>query len=654
MNRRKSFFAVALMLMAVFALGGAVHAQAAQVKVAIIMPSTINDGSWSQAIFDSLKSIQTEMGGESAMAITYTENMFDVTAAAEAARGYAEDGNDLVILHGSQFGDALFDLAKDYPTTSFAWGTASDTGKAKGVTNVFAYDIAAQQGGYINGVMAAMLTKSKKIGIVGPIPAGDAILYNNGFLQGVHATDPSVAVQVAYTGGFGDTAKAAEVAKTEIAAGADVLTGSAQQVPGAIDAIKTAGGHWFSTDTDMSAQWPDTVVASMAYDFSGVIKDMLAKHAAGTMGDVAYMMTLTNGGIKMAYNETVPGATPEIFDAGKAADTAVASNAIYPVSTLSDKKIRVAVVMPSAATDLAWSQSIVDGLKAIQKQLGGEDAMEIALTEGQFDVAAAGDSLRSYADDGYDIIIAHGTQYGDVMFDVAKDYPNTSFAWGTATDVGTDKGLSNVFAYQADAEQGGYVEGVMAAMMSKAGKIGIVGPVAAGDALLYINGFQQGVVATKPDAQILLAYTGSFGDTAKAAEVAKTQIAAGADVLTGSAQQVPGAIDAIKAAGGFWFGTQSDQSGNWPETVVASQVYNWAPTIGQIIESRLAGKLGGSAYTLTLANGGLKIVYGGAAVSDDVKAAADKAIAGVTDGSITVDGNMSEATEMPPAAEATP
>ena len=68
------------------------------------------------------------------------------------------------------------------------------------------------------------------------------------------------------------------------------------------------------------------------------------------------------------------------------------------------------------------------------------------------------------------------------------------------------------------------------------------------------------------------------------AETAQTQLSAGADVLTGSAQQVVGAIDAVQAAGMVWFGTQSDQSGNWPETVVASQVYNWTPTIGMMVE----------------------------------------------------------------------
>ena len=180
--------------------------------------------------------------------------------------------------------------------------------------------------------------------------------------------------------------------------------------------------------------------------------------------------------------------------------------------------------------------------------MGGESAMEIAYTENMFDVTAAAQAIRDYADEGYNLIIAHGTQYGTSLFEIAPDYPDTSFAWGTATDTGEAEGLTNIFAYQANAEEGAYVEGVMAAMMSKSGIIGIVGPVPAGDALLYINGFQQGVTATNPDAQILLAYTGSFGDTAAAAEVAQTQIAAGADVLTGSAQQVVGAIDAIQSA----------------------------------------------------------------------------------------------------------
>ncbi|HVU12289.1 MAG TPA: BMP family protein [Phototrophicaceae bacterium] len=318
---------------------------------------------------------------------------------------------------------------------------------------------------------------------------------------------------------------------------------------------------------------------------------------------------------------------------------------------------KVAIVMPSTINDLSWSQSMYDALTGIQTAMGGADKLEIAYTENMYDVTAAEQAVRDYADQGYNLIIAHGTQYNSFLFNVAADYPNTSFAWGTATDTGESQGLKNIFAYQANAEQGGYVEGVMAAMMSKSGTIGIVGPIPAGDALLYINGFQQGIKATKPSDTILLAYTGGFGDTTAAAQVAKTQIAAGADVLTGSAQQVVGAIDAIQTAGGLWFGTQWDQSGQWPNTVVASQAYDWKPTLTDMISKIQAGTLGGTVYTLTLENKGLIFDYGKVTIPDDVKAAADQAVADIIAGKITVEQDLAtpEAVEMTPeAAAATP
>jgi basic membrane protein A len=300
----------------------------------------------------------------------------------------------------------------------------------------------------------------------------------------------------------------------------------------------------------------------------------------------------------------------------------------------SEGPFKVAFVLPSPVTDLAWGQAMYDGLKAVQKEMG-EDKLEIAYSDSMFQVADAAAAIRDYASQGYDLIIAHGTQYGDSMFDVAKDFPETSFAWGTATDTGADKGLKNVFAYEAIAQEGGYVNGVLAALMSQAGTLGIIGPVEAGDAKLYIDGFVNGAKATKPDIQTNIIYTGSFGDTALAAEAANTQIAAGADVLTGSAQQVVGAIGVAKEKGAKWFGTQSDQSSLAPESVVATQVFDWTGVIKDMIDLHNKGTYGGKTYSLTLENGGLKIVFNpGVQVPDDVKAAAEKAIAGIKDGSI--------------------
>ena len=327
-------------------------------------------------------------------------------------------------------------------------------------------------------------------------------------------------------------------------------------------------------------------------------------------------------------------AAPAPATATEAPAAAEAPAATEAPAAGSDGPFKIAFVLPSPVTDLAWGQAMYDALLTVQKEMG-EDKLEIAYSDNMFQVADAAAAIRDYASEGYDLVIAHGTQYGNSMFDVAKDFPETSFAWGTAVDTGADKGLKNVFAYEANAQEGGYVNGVTAALMSKSGVLGVVGPVEAGDAKLYIDGFVNGATATKPDIKVNVSYTGSFGDTALAAEAANTHIAAGADILTGSAQQVVGAIGAAKDKGAKWFGTQSDQSSLAPEAVVATQVFDWVAVVKDMMALHNEGTFGGKAYTLTLANDGLKIVWNpGVEVPADVKAAADKAIQDVKDGTV--------------------
>ena len=78
-------------------------------------------------------------------------------------------------------------------------------------------------------------------------------------------------------------------------------------------------------------------------------------------------------------------------------------------------------------------------------------------------------------------------------------------------------------------------------------------------------------------------YIGSFSDVALASEAATTHISAGADVLTGTAQMVVGAIGKAEEANALWFGTQSNQSSLAPSIVVASQVYHWEVVLNEMI-----------------------------------------------------------------------
>ena len=202
--------------------------------------------------------------------------------------------------------------------------------------------------------------------------------------------------------------------------------------------------------------------------------------------------------------------------------------------------VRIAVVAPSASNDLAFTQSMVDAIAALDASRGN---VEVAITDATFVPDEAAQAIRGYAAEGYDLVIAHGSQYGPLLVDIATEFPETAFAWGTGGDT---FGLPNVYAYDAAAEQGGYVLGSMAALLTTSGHVGVVGPIEVGDAKLYVDGFRTGTLAAKPDANVHVAYTGSFSDLTLAAETAESHVADGADIMTGSAQMVVGAISVAR------------------------------------------------------------------------------------------------------------
>ena len=290
--------------------------------------------------------------------------------------------------------------------------------------------------------------------------------------------------------------------------------------------------------------------------------------------------------------------------------------------------------MPSAYNDLAFSQSMYDALVKVQNEMG-KDKFQFAYTDNMFNVSDAATAIRDYATKGYDLVIAHGSQYGASLADIAPDFPKTAFAWGTAVDTYESKGVKNISAYTVASDQGGYVEGVIAAKLSKTGSVGAIGPIPAGDGQLTILGFQAGAKATNPNIKVATTFTNDFSNAALMSQAAQTMIANGADALTGTSQAVTGAIAVCKDKNVLWFGNQSAQTSLAPKVVVANQVYDWTPFLKTLIANAQQGKLGGAVLTGTLANKVLVMQYNpDYALPADVKALADKTVAGLVDGSI--------------------
>lgn len=264
-------------------------------QIAIVAPSAKNDLAFTQSIWDAVNAIKDEMGN---VEIQITDSTFIEADAASAIRGYAADGVDLVIAHGSQFGGPLELIAPDFPDVSFAWGTSANT---FGLANVFSYEAASDEGGYVMGVMAAALSDTGVIGVVGPIETGDAKLYVDGFVVGAQAEAPDADVKVTYTGSFGDVALAKETAEAYVSQSVDVMTGTAQMVVGAVGVANTEGIAWFGTQANQSSLG-DIVVASQVYHWEVILDDIIANVKAGTLGGEIYEINLENGGEVIEYN----------------------------------------------------------------------------------------------------------------------------------------------------------------------------------------------------------------------------------------------------------------------------------------------------------------------------------------------------------------
>jgi len=292
-----------------------------------------------------------------------------------------------------------------------------------------------------------------------------------------------------------------------------------------------------------------------------------------------------------------------------------------------DGKVKVALIVENTIDDKGWCQAMHDGILGAQEQMPG--VFEYNYSE-KMKPVDAGSAARQYVADGYDIIIGHGAQYKNLILEMADEYPDVTFAFGTSAEVGPD----NVVTYMPESEETGYLSGIIAASVSNDDVLGVVGPVDGGDAARYNRGFVLGAKSVNPNAKIMVAHTGSFSDFIKAGQVAQSQIKAGADVLTGSSQQ---ALGALRATADFpndeiwWVGQDLAQlkMEEGQMKCLAASSYDYAPVIISLVENVQNGVKGGYCVPMNFANAGfvfgfneaLENVYGA-----DVKTAVEAKI----------------------------
>jgi basic membrane protein A and related proteins len=303
----------------------------------------------------------------------------------------------------------------------------------------------------------------------------------------------------------------------------------------------------------------------------------------------------------------------------------------------SAKELTIALLTDALFSDAGWGAFGYNAAQALNSKYGHEvdfkDDVPIPNIE---------TTLRDYAAGGYDMIIAQGFEWGDPAIKVGKDYPNTKFV--VFTGLANSTNVASIFPRQ---QEGAYLLGALAAMMSKTGVIGFIGGERYPSLINVYDGYKQGAKAIDNNIEVLDTYLNDWDSPEKGNKAAMSQINKGADLLLHVADTSGhGVIQAAKEKGVYAFGAVSDQNILAPNTVLSSFVLDVVKAFDQADRMVQVGNFTGQIFTPGLEAGknasGEGIVYIAPfhslenKVPDDIKAKFEQLEQDVLKGKIVV------------------
>ncbi len=251
-------------------------------------------------------------------------------------------------------------------------------------------------------------------------------------------------------------------------------------------------------------------------------------------------------------------------------------------------------------------------------------------------------NLQTFADQGYDLVMAVGYLFQEAVDTVAPLYPDTKFLF---VDSVSDN--ANVMSAVYAAEQGSFLTGVAAGLESiesGSNTVGFIGGMEGPLIGAFQAGFEQGVLAVNPDATILVDYADHFADAAKGQALAVKQYDAGASIIYQAAgASGNGVIKEAKERGGVWaIGVDKDQYedgivDDGSSIVYTSMIKRVDSSTYQAAMAALDGTFAGGVKSFDLTNEGVGAeVTAGRNLSDETIAMINDYAAKIQSGEIVV------------------
>ena len=275
-----------------------------------------------------------------------------------------------------------------------------------------------------------------------------------------------------------------------------------------------------------------------------------------------------------------------------AAAAALALAAVTFHASAADK-LKVGFIGVGPIGDLGWTFQHDVGRQAMVKALG--DKVDTTFVENVPEGADAERAIEQLARTGHKLIFTTSFGFMDATIKVAAKYPNVFFEHCTGF-----KRAANVSTYAARFYEGRYIQGQIAAKMSKSGVIGYIVSFPIPEVISGINSTILGAQSINPNIKVKIVWVNSWFDPPKEADAAKALVDQGADILTQHTDS-PAAMQIAEQRGIHAFGQSSDMIKFGPKAQLTSIMDNWAPYYIDRVKAELDGK-----WTTDNVWGGLK------------------------------------------------
>lgn len=300
--------------------------------------------------------------------------------------------------------------------------------------------------------------------------------------------------------------------------------------------------------------------------------------------------------------------------------------------------LKIGLICSGSVTDGGWNQLAKEAIEQVKKDFKSEVSILQKVTQDK-----AGDEMRAYAADGYDLVIAHGYEFLTPAAEVAA---------GTKMKIavsGADVARPGIVTLDFDVSQASYQLGVIAGKLTKTGKLGFVGGAPIPSVKACYRGFVAGAKSVRAHVSVAEAYT-SWDEPVKSKQQTEAFFAQGIDLVYHDVDAASrGVFEAVKERNAkdpstpvYVFGCVANQNANpvCPDHILASAVIRLDATFSAVAASVIGKTFAPGVVRENLARGTCVAVLNpklvGGVLSKEIQALVDTAGRDLLAGAITI------------------